>query len=79
LIHRIVEPSVHQKRPPPLRGGAQARGLRQIIEGLMLDVMFDLPSRKDPREYVVTPAQVRGEEPIAPRSVKHPKKDKEAS
>jgi ATP-dependent Clp protease ATP-binding subunit ClpX len=47
-----------------------ARGLRQIIENLMLDVMFELPSRKDPREYVITPAQVRGEEPIVPRALK---------
>lgn len=64
-----------------------ARALRQIIEGLMLDVMFELPSRKDPREYVITAAHVRKEEPIVPRAIKHKKdvpsaaaaKEKEAS
>jgi ATP-dependent Clp protease ATP-binding subunit ClpX len=59
-----------------------ARALRQIIESLMLDVMFDLPGRKDPRECVITPAHVRGEERITFRPVKHVKsssKDKEAS
>jgi len=50
-----------------------ARGLRQIIENLMLDVMFDLPSRKDPREYVITARQVRGEDSIAPHPLKHKK------
>jgi ATP-dependent Clp protease ATP-binding subunit ClpX len=47
-----------------------ARGLRQIIENLMLDVMFDLPSRKDPREYVITDRHVRREEAIVPHPVK---------
>ena len=31
-----------------------ARGLRSIIEGLMLDVMFELPSRKDIEKCVLT-------------------------
>lgn len=30
-----------------------ARGLRSIIEGVMRDVMFDLPSRKDVKEVVI--------------------------
>jgi ATP-dependent Clp protease ATP-binding subunit ClpX len=31
-----------------------ARGLRSIIEGIMLDVMFDLPSREDITKCVIT-------------------------
>ncbi len=31
-----------------------ARGLRSIIEGALLDVMFDLPSRRDVRKCVIT-------------------------
>jgi len=50
-----------------------ARGLRQIIENLMLDVMFDLPSRKDPREYVITARQVCGEDSIGPHPLKQKK------
>jgi ATP-dependent Clp protease ATP-binding subunit ClpX len=34
--------------------GTGARGLRAIIEELMLDIMFELPSRDDVREVVVT-------------------------
>jgi len=34
--------------------GTGARGLRAVLEGIMRDVMFDLPSRDDVREVVVT-------------------------
>jgi ATP-dependent Clp protease ATP-binding subunit ClpX len=34
--------------------GAGARGLRSILEDVMTDVMFDLPSRNDIREVVIT-------------------------
>jgi ATP-dependent Clp protease ATP-binding subunit ClpX len=34
--------------------GTGARGLRSIIEGVMRDVMFEIPSRDDVREVVVT-------------------------
>jgi ATP-dependent Clp protease ATP-binding subunit ClpX len=37
-----------------LERGAGARGLRSIIEGALLDVMFELPSRDDVRKCVVT-------------------------
>ena len=41
-----------------------ARGLRSIIEGLMLDVMFDLPSRDDIEKCVVTKDTVIDSESI---------------
>lgn len=44
-----------------------ARALRQIVEGLMLDVMYELPSRKDPREYRIDVEHVQGREPIRPK------------
>jgi len=45
--------------------GTGARGLRSIIEGVMRDVMFEIPSRKDVREVVVTPESVdRGVPPL---------------
>jgi ATP-dependent Clp protease ATP-binding subunit ClpX len=52
-----------------------ARALRQLVESFMLDLMFDLPSRKDPREYVLTEKHLLGQEPIVPKSIKAPKKD----
>jgi ATP-dependent Clp protease ATP-binding subunit ClpX len=48
-----------------LERGTGARGLRSIIEGLMRDVMFEVPSRKDIREVVVTAESVeRGGAPL---------------
>jgi ATP-dependent Clp protease ATP-binding subunit ClpX len=37
-----------------LARGTGARGLRSIIETVMRDVMFEIPSRRDVREVVVT-------------------------
>lgn len=41
-----------------------ARGLRAIVENLMLDVMYEAPSRKDLKNLVITPEMVRGEKPV---------------
>jgi ATP-dependent Clp protease ATP-binding subunit ClpX len=40
--------------------GTGARGLRSIIEAVMRDVMFDIPSRGDVREVVVTAESIEG-------------------
>ena len=41
-----------------------ARGLRSIIEGALLDVMFELPSRKDVSKCVITKETIsRGQKP----------------
>ena len=55
-----------------------ARALRQLVESLMLDVMYELPSRKDPREYVITDKNVRGEEPVVARPLKAAKKENDS-
>jgi ATP-dependent Clp protease ATP-binding subunit ClpX len=41
-----------------LKRGTGARGLRAVIESTMRDVMFDIPSRDDVREVVITPESV---------------------
>ena len=38
-----------------------ARGLRSIIEGIMMKPMYDLPSRTDVKSAIITPEFVRGE------------------
>ncbi len=43
--------------------GTGARGLRAILEKILRDVMFDLPSRHDVKEVVVTPECVAGNIP----------------
>lgn len=40
-----------------------ARGLRSILEKVMLDVMFETPSRKDIKKVIVTKACIEGNEP----------------
>ena len=49
-----------------------ARGLRAIIEGALLDTMFDLPARKDVKKCVITRAVIeKGEKPtLIPREEK---------
>ena len=43
-----------------------ARGLRSIIEEVMLDIMFDLPDQGAGKRYLITPEVVRGLEPVFP-------------
>ena len=41
--------------------GTGARGLRSVFERMMLEVMFDIPSRTDVRSVTITEAVVKGE------------------
>ena len=43
--------------------GTGARGLRAVLEETMRDVMFDVPSRDDVREVVITPECVLNDMP----------------
>lgn len=51
-----------------------ARGLRSILEDIMLDIMYDLPSQENVKKCVVTDACVVGSEP--PRLIKVDRKEK---
>jgi ATP-dependent Clp protease ATP-binding subunit ClpX len=46
-----------------IQRGTGARGLRSIFERVMLDVMYDIPSRNDVRSVTLTEASIRGEKP----------------
>src|SRR6186997_94773 len=46
-----------------LKRGTGARGLRAILEHTMTDIMFDLPSRDDVREIVITRESVLENQP----------------
>lgn len=41
-----------------------ARGLRGVIEHTMLDIMFEIPSRDDVKEVIITKESVEGIEPV---------------
>ena len=53
-----------------LERGTGARGLRAILEELLLDTMFDVPSEEDIAQVVVTPESVEGTQPptLVPRA-----------
>jgi ATP-dependent Clp protease ATP-binding subunit ClpX len=61
--------------------GTGARGLRAILEEVLLGVMYDLPSRKDVTRCVIDEGVVlRGVNPtLIPRGEKHTKQPKERS
>ena len=44
-----------------VKRGTGARGLRSILERIMLDVMFDVPSRTDVRSVTINEGVVKGE------------------
>jgi ATP-dependent Clp protease ATP-binding subunit ClpX len=54
--------------------GTGARGLRAVLEEIMRDVMFDVPSRHDVREVVITPECI--EQRIPPLLVLRPESKK---
>ena len=54
--------------------GTGARGLRSIIESIMRDVMFEIPSRNDVREVVVTADCIEND--TGPLLIAHPEEQK---
>ncbi|MBC2721317.1 ATP-dependent Clp protease ATP-binding subunit ClpX [Desulfosporosinus sp.] len=63
-----------------IRRNTGARGLRSILEDLMMNVMYDLPSRNDVSKCVVTPEVVlKKEEPLLVMTEKVKKGKKEES
>ncbi len=44
-----------------VKRGTGARALRSILERIMLDVMYDVPSRTDVRSVTINEGVVRGE------------------
>ncbi len=58
-IHLTFDPeAIRAVARRALERGTGARGLRAVLEEIMREVMFDVPSRDDVREVVVTPEAV---------------------
>ena len=51
-----------------------ARGLRSIVEEVMLDIQYELPDIEAKTKYVVTDAVVRGEAPLFEKQASADKK-----
>lgn len=63
-VELLFEPKALQKIAHlAIERKSGARGLRAIIEKLMLDTMFDLPSRNDVEQCIITERSVDGLEP----------------
>jgi ATP-dependent Clp protease ATP-binding subunit ClpX len=59
-----------------LKRGTGARGLRAILEDMMTEIMFELPSREDVREVVVTEESVtEGRQPLVVTEQRRQKKE----
>ncbi|MDA8345672.1 MAG: ATP-dependent Clp protease ATP-binding subunit ClpX [Thermaerobacter sp.] len=70
--------AIHAIAQEAMKRNTGARGLRAIIEDIMLDVMFDTPSRKDVTKCVVTKEVVlRREEPLLVTSERKGRKKQE--
>jgi ATP-dependent Clp protease ATP-binding subunit ClpX len=58
--------------------GTGARGLRSILEGVMLDVMFDVPSRRNVSQCTIDATVVNGERPPI-LTLRAPKRDRKSA
>jgi ATP-dependent Clp protease ATP-binding subunit ClpX len=59
---KIEEKALGAIADTAIRRGSGARSLRAVIEEVMLDLMFEIPSRKDIEEVVITPKAVQQKE-----------------
>jgi ATP-dependent Clp protease ATP-binding subunit ClpX len=59
---RFLEPALENIAVQAIERKVGARGLRMILEDLMLDLMYHLPSQKKVREILVTKEMVEGRE-----------------
>ncbi|MBI3316801.1 MAG: ATP-dependent Clp protease ATP-binding subunit ClpX [Candidatus Omnitrophica bacterium] len=60
---RFTEEALAEVAKRAIRKGTGARALRSILESLMLDVMYDVPSETNVSECVITKEVVEGKEP----------------
>jgi ATP-dependent Clp protease ATP-binding subunit ClpX len=61
---RFTDDALDAVASEAIKHGTGARGLRSIMEGILLDAMYDLPSRTDVREAVVTGQTVLESAPL---------------
>ena len=58
---KVTKDGLSEMAKQAIERGTGARALRSIFEGLMLDVMFEVPSRKDIETVTVNAAAVKGD------------------
>jgi len=61
----FTEDALREIASQAIKHGTGARGLRSILESLLLDLMYELPGRTDVLSVTITAEAVRGEsEPV---------------
>ncbi|MFB3896592.1 MAG: ATP-dependent Clp protease ATP-binding subunit ClpX [bacterium] len=68
----FTEDGLHATAKEAIKRGSGARGLRSILEEVMLDIMFELPSRKDISECIINAEVVQKKK--SPILIIHPTK-----
>jgi ATP-dependent Clp protease ATP-binding subunit ClpX len=61
---KFTPDSLHELVKKAKKRDTGARALRGVIEELMLDIMYELPSHEEIRDYVINGAVVRGEKSV---------------
>jgi ATP-dependent Clp protease ATP-binding subunit ClpX len=62
---KFTEGSLKAIARAAVKNKAGARGLRAIVEGAMLDIMYDVPSRRNVQEIVISEEVIeKGEQPL---------------
>ena len=69
------ESALHAIATKALKRGTGARGLRAILEEILTDVMFDLPTRDDVEEVKITEPSVHGAPPLLEIAPQRKKKE----
>jgi ATP-dependent Clp protease ATP-binding subunit ClpX len=60
------ESALHAIAGKALKKGTGARGLRSIVEHVMVDIMFELPDQPKGTKYIIDQDVVLGRKPLFP-------------
>jgi ATP-dependent Clp protease ATP-binding subunit ClpX len=73
----FTDDAIEEVANQAIRRGTGARGLRSVVEDIMLDLMYEIPSRKDIREVIMKKEAVLKQQPPL-LIIEEKKKKKEA-
>ena len=59
----VTDSALHAASQEALKRGSGARGLRSVFEEVMMEIMFDIPSRNDIEECIVDEDVIRKKKP----------------
>jgi ATP-dependent Clp protease ATP-binding subunit ClpX len=60
---KFTEGAIHAISEEAIKRESGARGLRAIVEDIMMDLMFQIPSREDVSEVIITEEAIKKREP----------------